>query len=112
MSHFSSYSTGDEGSAALGANASIPPMQITGGVDAVVAGYVISDQAGVLVISQTFDGTNWDISQSFTYSALGIGLTFNVDIIAPSFQISYTNGGEAQSYMRLFARSFGNRSSG
>ena len=94
------------------ANAAIPPMQISGGVDAVVAGYIISDQPGILVIAQTFDGTNYDIQDTIDYAGGDVGTSFNIDIIAPTFQISYTNGGEAQSYMRLFARSFGNRSSG
>lgn len=104
-----SYDTSDGSATPLLASTSITPIQIQSGIDAVIAGSVASDQSGTLTISQSFDGSNWDISQNIAVAG-GAPQGFNVNIIAPFTQVSYTNGGTNQTYMRLFARAFGNRS--
>jgi hypothetical protein len=117
MAHFSSYNTSDSqsGATVLAGNASITPIQIQTGIAGVIAGTIISDQAGTLTIAQSFDGSNWDSGSNLQAPiavAAGVAQSFNVTVIAPFAQISYTNGAVTQGYMRLFARAFGNRVSG
>ena len=113
MSHFSSYNTSDatSGNLVLAGSAVMPPMIMQLGVDAVIAGSVISDQSGTLVISQSFDGINYDFATTIAVVG-GTGQSFNLEVIAPFAQIAYTNGGTTQTYFRLFARAFGNKSNG
>lgn len=111
MAHFASYNTSDatSGAAPLAANASITPIVIQTGIDAVIAGIVISDQAGTLHVDQSFDGINWDYSATYNVVA-GTGTKINEDIIAPLVQVRYTNSATNQTYLRLFLRAFGSRS--
>lgn len=108
MAHFVAYNTANSGTPALAGNAAITPLTIQSQADAVIAGSIISDQAGTLVVAQSFDGTDYDFNQTIAVAA-GVGQSFNINIIAPFVQISYTNGATPQGYMRLYARAFGNR---
>jgi hypothetical protein len=110
MAHFGAYSTSDPNAAAnswtaLGANGvlTLGPMQTE--TAQTIAGSVFSDQSGTMLVQQTFDGSNWDISQSFTVVG-GTAQSFNVSVIAPVSQIVYTNGATPQGTFRLFARTF------
>lgn len=111
MAHFGAYSTTDPNAATsgwtplgVGGVLTLGPIQTE--TAQTIAGAVIADQAGTMLVQQTFDGVNWDVSQSFTIVA-NVAQTFNVVVIAPAAQIVYTNGGVAQtSIFRLFARTF------
>lgn len=126
MAYFGSYNTSDPntGSAPLAANAAIDPIIIQTPMANTVGGTIASDQGGTLTASQSFDGVNWDGPVVFTDAdnsgtagvdylvVAGTPRAFTFDVIAPYVQITYTNGGTAQGYMRLFVRSFGLKSGG
>lgn len=64
---------------------------------------VISDQASAvdgLSIQQSSNGTNWDITDSYSISA-NTGYTISVGVGASFFRIVYTNGGVTQTSFRL-----------
>jgi hypothetical protein len=76
------------------------------GVDRIdtLAGYVNTDQAGTLKVEQTFDGENWDVSESFSVVA-NTTKTFTVTLIASQVRITFENtGGSDQGHIRLYAR--------
>lgn len=85
------------------------PIVINTAVDGVVAGTIISDQIGTLTIAQSFDGVHFDSTVTTVVLAAGVGQSFSVAIIGPFVQLSFTNGGTPQTYMRLFARAFGTK---
>lgn len=53
-----------------------------------------------LKIQFSSDNINWDITHSFTISAIK-GVYFNLPVEAEYFRIIYTNGVESQTYFRL-----------
>lgn len=64
---------------------------------------VFSDVASAtdgLSIQQSSNGTNWDITDTYTVPA-ATGKTFSVQPAANFFRVVYTNGGGAQSAFRL-----------
>lgn len=87
----------------LGANATwTSGTKLTDRADSIV-GSVFADQAGTLYVDQSFDNTNWDISES-TAVAAGAGTKFKHDLIAPHIRLRYVNGATAQGAFRLHAR--------
>lgn len=68
-----------------------------------LTGYVRTDQAGNIYIEQTFDGTNWDISDTYPVVA-GTSKTFTISLLAPLVRIRYVNSGSTQTYFRLYAK--------
>ena len=76
------------------------------GVDRIdtISGYVKTDQAGTLKVQQTFDGTNWDVEDSFSVVA-NTTKTFSVNLLASQVRITFANAsGSNQSFIRLYAR--------
>ncbi len=76
------------------------------GVDRIdtLTGYVKTDKAATLKVEQTFDGTNWDVSESFSVTA-DTTKTFSVSLIASQVRITVANAsGSNQAYIRLYAR--------
>ena len=64
---------------------------------------VFSDQASAvdgLQIQQSSNGTNWDISDTYTIPA-STGKVFSVAASSKFYRIVYTNGGAAQTALRL-----------
>jgi hypothetical protein len=111
MPHFSSYNTSDPNAVAAGYTPLtadqvlvLGPMQTDRAQ--VVAGSVYSDQAGVLMVQQSFDGINWDIADTIDVTAATVSGGFMVNILAPTIQLTYTNGGANQGTFRLFARTY------
>ena len=47
------------------------------------------------------DGTNWDSSRDFTYTAANNGSAFQLATVAQFFRVVYTNGGTGQGTFRL-----------
>jgi hypothetical protein len=66
-----------------------------------IVGSVLADQAGILSIEQSGDGTNWDIVQKFNVPA-NIGIPVSVPVVSQFFQVVYTNGSSAQTTFRLY----------
>lgn len=119
MSRFLSYNTDDAGTGnlPLGANgvATLGPIEVGG--SSRLAGSVYADQAGTMLVQQTFDywstggipnpTPHWDVTQSFTIVAT-TPQTIDVDVIAPVVQIVYTNGATPiTSDLRIFLRAYG-----
>lgn len=104
MSSFASYSTdGKPPGAVLGANASVSFVLQTD-LAQNITGTVFADQAGTLYIEQSFDGTNFDVSASYSIAA-NTGEGFSEPVLAPSARIRFVNGGTAQTaHFRLFGR--------
>lgn len=70
-----------------------------------IAVQVFSDQVSAtdgLSIQQSSDGTNWDISDTYTIPASN-GKTYSVQPTSRYFRIVYTNGGTPQGAFRLAA---------
>ncbi|MGG1597599.1 hypothetical protein [Paenibacillus naphthalenovorans] len=67
-----------------------------------IAGSVFSDQAGTLIIRQSWDGTNWDVKDSVSVTA-GTTAKFEISVVAPLGSLEYVNGATAQTVFRLFA---------
>lgn len=116
MSHFFSYNTSDPntGNTPLLANASITVGALQAATEGQLVGTVQSDQVGVLNIDQSFDGQNWDVTNQINVTAAtgaGQGIEINQSVFAPFVQIRYTNGGTNQTYLRLFVRAVGVRTS-
>jgi hypothetical protein len=108
MGRFASYDTTDGTSQPLEANQSITIGPIQTGVASKVAGSVYSDQGGVLIVQQSFDGgNNWDIANTIDVEAATVNSGIDVDVIAPTLQFTYTNGGTNQETLRIFVRVFG-----
>lgn len=109
MSFLSYDTTGLTGNQRLVANQAMSPIVFHNPAFLpLLTAVASSDQAGTTYIDQSFDGINWDTSQSF---AIGIGdNSFEENLIAPWIQIRYINGGTAQTYMRLFVRTVPTRS--
>lgn len=69
-----------------------------------IAGYVKTDQAATLYVEQTSDGSNWDVSDSFSVVA-NTTKTFSVNLFGTQVRIRVTNAsGSNQSFIRLYAR--------
>jgi hypothetical protein len=115
MSSFMSYNTSDGSQSPLLANVPTTVGPFMTGIASKIAGSVISDQSGVMLVQQSMNWspnpaitTNWDITQSFTITG-GTPTTVDIDVVGPVARVLYTNGGTNQTYMRLFLRAFGNR---
>lgn len=68
-----------------------------------VAGSVFADKAGTIYIEQSSDGTNWDISTSYTTTA-NDGEGFAENLLLPYWRIRFTNSaGTAQTAFRISA---------
>lgn len=68
---------------------------------------ILADEAGVLQVQQSPDGTNWDTVDQLTYPGGSEGLKFTVPVVSPissAGRLVYTNGATAQGTMRLYAR--------
>lgn len=76
-------------------------------MDDTVGGSIFCDQGGTLYIEQSPDGTNWDVSSSYTISA-GDGSAFSENLVCPYWRIRYTYTG-TQTAFRVSAK---NRSGG
>lgn len=97
----------------LGAAGVYTSNVITTDVAQNLTGSIYSDQNGTLVVYQSFNYSpqmgdiaatvDWDISQSITYTG-GTTPGFSIEILAPTFQLVYTNGGTPQTKFRLYAR--------
>ena len=61
-----------------------------------------------MYIDQSFDGTNWDYTQTFAVTG-GTGIGGQISIFAPMIQVRYTNGATLQGYLRIFVRVFGQK---
>lgn len=111
MGHFIAYDTSRAQSPdpPLGANATITIGTIQSGTMAKIVGSAFSDQAGTLLVQQSFDGTNWDIQNSFTVAAATVNAAVDIDVIAPYIQFKYTNGASAEGALRVFLRVYGVR---
>jgi hypothetical protein len=68
-----------------------------------ITGSVFSDQACTLLIEQSGDGVNYDVSTSYTVTA-GDGKGFSEEVILPYVRVRVVNGGTNQGAFRLFAR--------
>lgn len=78
-----------------------------------VAGIVAADQAGSLVIEQSFDpraeavatagSANWTTTATVAVSAAD-NKTFSTPLVAPFWRVKYTNGATNQGSFRIFAR--------
>lgn len=67
-----------------------------------VQGIAFSDQGGTLLVDQSSDGVNWDVSDSFTITG-GTGKEFLVQLYGPYWRLRYTNGGTDQTAFRISA---------
>jgi len=86
----------------LAANATFTSTTQSGGGFARITGTVLADQAGTLNIDQSPDGTNWDVTSSFSIAA-NTGQGFSVEIVAPNWRLRYVNGATAQTTFRLYS---------
>lgn len=78
-----------------------------------VAGIVASDQAGTLIVQQSFDpramdaatagAANWTTTATVAVSAAD-DKSFSTALIAPFWRLKYTNGATNQGSFRIFAR--------
>jgi hypothetical protein len=136
MAHFISYDT--TGNLAQnpvpGATTTLTLDTIQTGIDATCCGWVITDQAGTLLIDQSFDNINWDYTTSVSVAAasgvtstpgyvstgaggnvailvVAEGSTNGVPVIAPFLRARYTTGATPPTVLRIFIRCFGNRTS-
>jgi hypothetical protein len=112
MGHYASYNSANSagGMTPLTSGQSITPLTIDAGQESKIFGIVKSDQAGTVVIEQSFDGTNWDYANTIAVTA-GTGVKIEEDIIAPYARVRYTNGATNQGFLRIFLRAFGARTS-
>src|SRR5690349_2828147 len=65
-----------------------------------IDGAVFADQTGTLFIEQSGDGTNWDVSTSYSITASD-GKGFSEQIVLPFFRVRYVNGGTNQGTFRI-----------
>jgi hypothetical protein len=68
-----------------------------------ISGTVIADQGGTLFVEQSFDGTNWDLSDSIAVVA-NTGQGFSKTLYAPYVRLRYVNGATGQGSFRLYSR--------
>lgn len=87
----------------LGANGTWDSGPLQPGLADTITGSVYSDQTGTIYIEQSGDGTNWDVSTSYSVTA-GDGKGFAEDVLLPNVRVRYVNGGTAQGVFRLYAR--------
>jgi hypothetical protein len=105
MSAFLTFNSTDRttGDQQLFAGASIPPIVFEpSGFETFLTGIASTDASGTLFIDQSFDGEDWDLTNTFNINA-GDNL-FEMHFFAPFMQVRYTNGSEDQSYLRFFIR--------
>lgn len=69
-----------------------------------VTGSAFADQAGTIVVQQSGDGINADVSNS-TPVVASTGVSFNVPIVLPYIRLQMVNtSGVAQTALRVFSR--------
>jgi tagatose-1,6-bisphosphate aldolase non-catalytic subunit AgaZ/GatZ len=68
-----------------------------------IAGAVFSDQPGTLFVEQSGEGTNWDVSSSFTVIATQ-GVGFKVDALLAYARVRFVPTATNPSAFRLFVR--------
>jgi len=69
-----------------------------------VTGSIFSDQPGTLYIEQSPNGTNWDVSTSYTVTA-NQGAGFSEEVLLPNVRLRFSNTGAATTTVfRLYAR--------
>ena len=67
-----------------------------------LCGTVIADQDGTIYIDQSPDGTNWDYTSSFNFTA-NDGLAFSVEVVCPYARMRVTNTSSSdQTYLRAY----------
>lgn len=66
-----------------------------------ITGTVFADHTGTLLVEQSFDGTHWDESTSFSVAA-NVGQGWSVAVVAPYAQLIYNNGSTPQTVFRLY----------
>jgi hypothetical protein len=64
-------------------------------------GSVFSDQSGTLLIEQSGDGNNWDLTTTINVTG-GTAAAINVTTLDQYWRVLYTNGGTNQSVFRLY----------
>lgn len=67
-----------------------------------VSGSVFADQTGTIFIEQSSDGTNWDISTSYSVTASD-GKGFVENLLLPFWRVRYVNGSTNQGAFRVSA---------
>lgn len=71
-----------------------------------IGGSVYSEKAGEILVEQSFDGVNWDISTKISVSAK-TGTKIFEDIVAPVWRLVFINTtNEKIKHLRIFARSW------
>ena len=65
-----------------------------------VIGYAFSDVDGTAYVEHSMDGTNWDVSESFTVTG-GSATTISATAVAKYVRIRYVNGAAAQTEFRF-----------
>lgn len=72
-----------------------------------IAGAVYADGGtGTIFIEQSADGSNWDISTSYTVAA-DDGKGFSESLLLPYWRIRYVNDGDDQTAFRISANTQG-----
>ncbi len=100
---YNDRTAGDSTTTALGASGTYTtatPMATDG--YSRITGSVYANEAGTLNVEQSADGTNWDISSTFTVSA-SVGEGFSVELVCPNVRLNYANGATAQTAFRLYS---------
>lgn len=91
----------DSTTSPLGANeewiSAIDDKMITGRI----IGYVYTDKPGTLYIEQSGDGSNWDISESYSVTG-GSTVRFADEKVCQYTRVRYVNGDEDQTIFRLY----------
>jgi hypothetical protein len=68
-----------------------------------ISGMVFADQAGTILIEQSADGSNWDLSTDYPVVA-NDGKGFSEALYGPYVRVRYINGATAQGAFRLYSR--------
>lgn len=67
-----------------------------------ISGTVFSNTNGTLYVEQSGDGTDFDVSSSYSITG-GTGEGFEIPLVAQHFRIRFANEGAKQSAFRIFA---------
>lgn len=67
-----------------------------------ISGTVFADRPGTIFIEQSGDGSNWDVSASYSVAS-SQGSGFEEDVVAPFFRVRFTNTSSSnQTVFRLY----------
>jgi len=67
-----------------------------------LTGLIFSDKSGNLLIDQSIDGTNWDVTQTLAVVG-GTGQGFSVELLAPYYRVRFVPSADTTVF-RLAAR--------